>query len=196
MEERMPISPHSLLEHVSPDELPDDLRALHRSSLDAVGEAERIEVFGSHPDLYRWYVENFYGRIFADGAPGMVVERRWKELLRLKMSLTNGCFVCNRANIPTALTAGFSRAQVDAILAPTGEDFDEAELAVLELGDQFVMGNKDGQLTTDLYARLRHHFSDAEILELGLIATVLTAWTRMMFVFDLVTREDSCAVPG
>ena len=192
----MPIKPHSLLEHVSPDELPDDLRTLHRSSLDAVGEAERIEVFGSHPDLYRWYVENFYGRIFADGAPGMVVERRWKELLRLKMSLTNGCFVCNRANIPTTLAAGFSSAQVDAILAPTPEHFDDAERAVLELGDQFVMGNKDGQLSAELYAQLAHHFSDAEILELGLIATVLTAWTRMMFVFDLVTREDSCSVPG
>ena len=192
----MPIKPHSLLEHVSPDDLPDDLRALHRISLDAVGEAERIEVFGSHPDLYRWYVENFYGRVFADGAPGMVVHRRWKELLRLKMSLTNGCFVCNQQNIPTTLTAGFSPAQVAAILAPTDEDFDEAELAVLELGDQFVMGNKDGQLSPNLYARLGYHFSDAEILELGLIATVLTAWTRMMFVFDLVTREDSCAIPG
>ncbi len=34
--------------------------------------------------------------------------------------------------------------------------------------------------------------------ELGVIAAILTGWTKLMFTFDLVTREDSCPIvaPG
>jgi alkylhydroperoxidase family enzyme len=180
------------LSHVSSVELPADLRRIHENSLVSVGEAERIEVFGNHPALYRWYVDNFYGKLFAPGSPDSIVDMRWKELIRLKLSLTHGCFVCNKANIPSTILAGFTAAQVDNIVAPTAAHFDEQELAVLELGEQFVMGAAGGGLTPELYGRLANHFSDAQILELGLIATILTAWTRLMFVFDLVTREDSC----
>jgi len=38
----------------------------------------------------------------------MPVDRKWKELVRLKLSLTNGCFVCNAHNVPGALAAGYT----------------------------------------------------------------------------------------
>jgi len=74
-----------------------------------------------------------------------------------------------------------------------GRDVD-AELAVLELGDQICMQNLGGALSPELHERLRQHFSDAEILELGVVAAMLTGWTKLMFTFDLVTREDSCPI--
>jgi hypothetical protein len=49
---RRPASP---LTHVTATDMPEDLRQLHAASLEVVGEAERIEVFAAHPDLYRWY---------------------------------------------------------------------------------------------------------------------------------------------
>jgi alkylhydroperoxidase family enzyme len=174
--------------------MPEDLRQLRDASLQVVGEAERIEVFAAHPDLYRWYQHSFYRKLFENSDGTMVLDMRWKELIRLKMSLSHGCFVCNSFNVPSALAAGFTQAQIDSILDPTPELFSPAELAVIELGDQISMQNLDGALTPELHERLARHFSDAEILELGVIAAMLTGWTKLMFTFDLVTREDNCPV--
>jgi alkylhydroperoxidase family enzyme len=186
--------PGSVLTHIPTADMPDDLRQLHSASLQTVGEAERIEVFANHPDLYRWYQENFYRKLFQNSDGTMLLDMRWKELIRLTMSLTHGCFVCNSFNVPSAIAAGFTQAQVEAILDPTPELFSPAELAVIELGDQIAMQNLDGALTPQLYDRLTPHFSDGEILELGVIAGILTGWTKFMMTFDLVTREDNCPI--
>jgi hypothetical protein len=40
------------------------------------------------PELFGWYYDGFYQHVFYEGR----VERRFKELLRLKLSKTQGCF--------------------------------------------------------------------------------------------------------
>lgn len=181
--------PNSLLSRVSVDQLPDDLRALHKSSLDVAGDSDRLEIFGNHPDLYRWYQSKFYGSVFNNSDGKMMVDTRWKELIRLKLSLTNGCFVCNAHNIPAALASGYSQAQVDAMGDADSPLFTPQEQAVLALGAVFAIENPDGTLTPQLHSRLRAFFSDAEILELGFVATILSGWTKMIFAYDMVTRE-------
>jgi alkylhydroperoxidase family enzyme len=181
--------PHSPLSRIPFADLPTDLRALHESSMAVAGDSDRLEIFGNHPALYRWYQSNFYGAIFNNTGGDMVVDTKWKELLRLKLSLTNGCFVCNAHNVPAALSAGYSQAQVDAMGTADSVLFTLQELAVLALGDVFAISNCDGSLTPQLHARLAEFFSDAEILELGFVATILSGWTKMIFAYDMVTRE-------
>ena len=41
--------------------------------------------------------------------------QRYKQLARLKLSLLHGCRTCNRQNVPGALAAGVSQAQIDAM---------------------------------------------------------------------------------
>ena len=115
--------PASPLAHTAPADMPEDLRQLHAASTEVVGEAERIEVFAAHPELYRWYQQNFYRTLFENGDGTMVLDMRWKELIRLKMSLSHGCFVCNSFNVPSARAVGFTQAQIDSILDPTPEEF-------------------------------------------------------------------------
>jgi AhpD family alkylhydroperoxidase len=122
----------------------------------------------------------------------MIVERKWKELIRLKLSLTNGCFVCNAHNVPGARAAGYTQAQIDAMGDSTSPLFSAQEQAVLALGELFAIRETDPLLTPALYARLSAHFSDAEILELGFFATILSGWTKLVFAYDLITRE--CAI--
>jgi alkylhydroperoxidase family enzyme len=188
---RRPASPFT---HINPEDMPEDLRRYHKASMDQVGEAERIEVFANHPALYRWYIDYFYGKLFDNNDGTMILDQRTKQLIRLKLSLSHGCFVCNRGNIPAAMSAGFTMEQIDAILDPSPDLFTPAELAVLELGEQMVMHNVDGSLTPELYKRLREYYSDAEILEISLIAGILTGWSKTMFTLDLVTREDNCPI--
>jgi len=181
--------PDTLLHRVPVEELPEDFRRLRESSIAIAGDGDRLEVFGNHPALYRWYQSNFYGAVFENGSPDMLVDRKWKELLRLKLSLTNGCFVCNAHNVPAAAAAGYSQAQIDAMDDEDSPLFSPQEQAVLALGRMFAIAECDSQLTPELHARLSAHFSDAEILELGFVATILSGWTKLIFAYDLVTRE-------
>ena len=52
----------------------------------------------------------------------------------------------------------------------------------------------EGLLTTELYASLKKHFDDAQIVEMGMIAAFLTGMAKFLFVFDLVTREVQCPI--
>lgn len=186
--------PDTLLSRVPVEQLPEDFQQLRESSIAIAGDGDRLEVFGNHPALYRWYQSNFYGAVFQNGSPDMVVDRKWKELIRLKLSLTNGCFVCNAHNVPAAAAAGYSQAQIDAMDDDDSPLFTAQERAVLALGRMFAIANPDPLLSPELYERLSAHFSDAEILELGFVATILSGWTKLIFAYDLVTRE--CPIGG
>jgi AhpD family alkylhydroperoxidase len=181
--------PDTLLSRVPVEQLPEDFRQLRESSIAVAGDGDRLEVFGNHPALYRWYQSNFYGAVFQNGSPDMVLDRKWKELIRLKLSLTNGCFVCNAHNVPAAAAAGYSQAQIDAMDDEDSPLFTPQEQAVLALGRMFAIANPDPLLSPELYGRLSAHFSDAEILEMGFVATILSGWTKLIFAYDLVTRE-------
>ena len=181
--------PNPLFSRVAIDQLPDDFQVMRESSIAVAGDGDRFEVFGHHPALYRWYQSKFYDAVFNNVGGDMVVETKWKELIRLKLSLTNGCFVCNAHNVPGALAAGYSHAQVDAGGDADSPIFSSQEQSVLALGAVFAIGNPDGTLDRDLYRRLSAHFSDAQILELGFTAAMLSGWTKLVFAYDLITRE-------
>jgi alkylhydroperoxidase family enzyme len=78
----------SLLKHISRDELPTELVELYDHSLAEAGEADFLEVGAHAPELLDWYFNSFYKRVFYEGR----VDVRTKELLRLKLSKTHGCF--------------------------------------------------------------------------------------------------------
>jgi len=108
-------------------------------------------VFAAHPDLYRWYQQNFYRTLFENGDGTMVADMRWKELIRLKISLSHGYSWCNSFTChgrAAGIHPGPDR--LDPRSHP-GRNFSPAELAVLELGDQISMQNLDGALTPDLH---------------------------------------------
>jgi AhpD family alkylhydroperoxidase len=183
--------PNPLLSKVPADALPEDFQRLREASIAVAGDGERLEVFGHHPAVYRFYQSTFYGAFFDNAGGDMVVDRKWKELVRLKLSLTNGCFVCNAHNVPAAAAAGYSQAQIDAMGDSQSPLFSAQEQAVLELGALFAIANGDPRLTPALYDKLTLFFSDAEILELGFFATIVSGWTKLVFAYDLITRECS-----
>jgi AhpD family alkylhydroperoxidase len=184
--------PEPLLSRLAPEALPEDFQRLRAASIDVAGDGVRLEVFGHHPAIYRFYQRTFYGAFFDNDGGDMVADRKWKELIRLKLSLTNGCFVCNAHNVPGALAAGYTREQIDAMGDSDSPLFTPQEQAVLALGALFAIRETDPRLTPELYARLSAHFSDAEILELGFFATIVSGWTKLVFAYDLITRE--CAI--
>ena len=180
--------PKPLLTRMPPDSLPDSLHAAWQASMALRGDGTFFEVFGNNPALYDWYTEQFYGEVFNGGT----VPRRIKELVRLRLSTIHGCRFCNQGNRQDALAAGLTEAEIDGLADYENATFSAAEKAVLRLADQMLLTNPDGVLSKTLYDDLKHHFSDGELLELGMIMAVLSGMAKFLFAFDLVEKEDYC----
>ena len=71
------------------DELSPELAALHDQLTKEGVDARFVEAGANAPELLDWYFNSFYGKVFYEGR----VEPRIKELLRLKLSKTHGCYL-------------------------------------------------------------------------------------------------------
>jgi AhpD family alkylhydroperoxidase len=170
--------------------MPERWRAVAERAEEVRGESTLIEVLAQAPELLTWYYDGFYGEVFFKGR----AERRVKELLRLRLSTLHGCAFCNRGNTRSALEAGMTEAQVAAIRRPDCSVFDERERAVMRLADEMALPNMNGEVTPALAAELRRFFTEAEMVELAMVAAVLTGMAKMLFAFDLVSREADCPI--
>ena len=176
------------LTRMPPDKMPDELREIWKTLNELTGEPTFVEVFAQAPELLDFVMQRFYGGIFFGGR----VDERYKQLARLRLSQIHGCRTCNKQNVPGALAAGFSEAQVAAMGEPTTELFSDADIAVLDFAEQMALTNHDGRMDKELYERLSTHFDDAQICELGTIMGVIGGMAKLSFVLDLVEREDYC----
>jgi alkylhydroperoxidase family enzyme len=113
-------------------------------------------------------------------------------LARLRLSIIHGCRTCNKQNVPGALEAGFTPAQIEALQEGRTESFSPEDRAVIEYADQIALSNMEGRMTPPLFAKLRAHFSEAEILELGTAMAVISGMAKLSFVLGLVEREGYC----
>jgi alkylhydroperoxidase family enzyme len=152
------------------------------------GEPAFVEAFAANPAMLEFVMSDFYARVFFGGN----VPQRYKQLARLELSLLHGCRTCNKQNVPGALEAGITQAQVDAMLDFESGPFTEAEKAVLAYAREVSLTNADGRMSPDLFQRLRAHFSQADILELGVAMAVISGMAKLSFVLDLVEKESYC----
>jgi len=140
------------------------------------------------PELLEFVMGQFYAKVFFGGT----VEQRYKQLARLKLSLIHGCLTCNKQNVPGALAAGFTQAQIDALIDGDSAAFAPSERAVIEYAEQIALSNMYGKMSPELFARLRANFSEAQILELGTAMAVISGMAKLSFVLGLVERESYC----
>jgi alkylhydroperoxidase family enzyme len=152
------------------------------------GDATFVEVFAQRPDLLEFVMQQFYMKIFFGGK----VAARYKQLARLKLSLLHGCRTCNKQNIPGAMNAGFTQAQIDALIRGEHAEFTPADRAVLAYAEQIALTNMDGDLTPALFRDLRAHFDEGEILELGTAMAVVSGMAKLSFVLHVVEKEGYC----
>jgi AhpD family alkylhydroperoxidase len=152
------------------------------------GDTTFVEVMGNAPDVAKWYSDQFYGQLFKSGR----IDAKLMELVRLRLANVHGCAFCNRSDRIAALSAGLSEAEVDAIGDYAAGPFDDRQKAALELADVMALTNAKGAVSRPLYDRLKTHFTDAELVELGVVMAVLTGMAKFIFAYDLVEKEDYC----
>jgi alkylhydroperoxidase family enzyme len=182
----------TLLSRIPRNRLPEQFHLAWDTMNQLTEEPTFVEVFANNPEMLDFVMNKFYGPVFFGGK----VDNRYKQLARLKLSLEHGCRTCNKQNVPGALAAGLSQAQIDAMDTFETGPFTEAEKAVLAYASEVALTNVEGRLTPALYKRLRAHFADADILELGTAMAVISGMAKLSFVLNLVEKENYCPFAG
>jgi alkylhydroperoxidase family enzyme len=170
------------------DKLPEKFHLAWDTLNKLTAEPAFVEVFASNPDMLEFVMNQFYMGVFFGGK----VDQRYKQLVRLKLSLLHGCRTCNKQNVPGALASGITQAQVDAMDSFETGPFTDAEKAVIAYADEVALTNAEGRMTPALFQRLRAHFSEADILELGVTMAIISGMAKLSFVLDLVEKETYC----
>lgn len=178
----------TLLTRVPRDQLNDGQRMAWDALNALTGTPTFVDVFAKAPELLDFAMVQFYQNIFFNGRVG----EKHKQLSRLRLSMNHGCRTCNLQNLVGVAGIGYSQAQIDAMWRQDYSSFTEDEQAVMELADEIALNNDQGKLTPELHAKLKRHFSDEEILELGLCLAVIVGLVKLSFTFGLVEKEPYC----
>lgn len=171
-----------------PETLPPALRKMHDEAGPSNWSARHVaRAFAHHPDLLERYLAFYYPFHTNEGAPGRL-EPRLKELVRLRIATLNGCKTCKAARLdPDHVTEQEAALAVDV---PSGHPFTPRERAALRLAERMA---EDHHAIDDAFVReLRRHFSEAEMLELMMMAGQYVGFGRMLAILQL--EEVSCPI--
>jgi AhpD family alkylhydroperoxidase len=173
------------ISYVDPESLVDvhDRELLERARLHGTPRPESQAVRAHVPEILRTF-SAYWEATFADG----LVDNRLKELCRLYVSKTVECNYCGGQRSEAARAQGLSEGLVDEILLFESSDaFDEREKSALAYTRAIAW---DPDLADDaLWARLRRHFSEAQIVELGSFVSLTAGAQRFVKTLGLGHRE-------
>lgn len=108
---------------------------------------------------------------------------RLTDLVLLRVSQINGCAFCIDMHFRDLLRQGVEPRHINALAgwreAPFFSDRERAALRWAEL----VTGTPHTDTSDEEFAKLRAHFSDVEIAELGFTIAVINAWNLLNVSF-------------
>ncbi len=170
------------------------LRLIYRSARRKVGrDVDPIAVYAHAPSLLIGY-----GAFEQATARQRRVEERLKALAELKAAAVVNCEFCCDIASAFALQAGISEAQVLALPRYRDSDeFDELERLVLDYATG--MSRTPTSVSDALFARMREHFDERQMVELTNVIALENARARFNSAFDMTPAGFSegmvCVLP-
>ena len=124
-----------------------------------------------------------------------VLPHKLKEMCRIKISVAHQCGYCSTVRSNVAKAEGLTEDMINDLLGSyqTSQYFTAREKAALHYADLFKQGehaiDKD-----EVYDELKHHFSDEEIIELGMLCAQTDGVGKLVKSFKVLSWEDACAL--
>ena len=113
---------------------------------------------------------------------------RVREAARMRIAQINDCVVCRGWRIPELAEQGVTEELYEHVDDPDAGDYSEQERLAIEFAERFALNHRS--LDDAFFARLREHFTDAEILDLTICVGNWLAFGRLTMVLDL---DEACA---
>jgi len=122
-----------------------------------------------------------------------VLPHRLKELVRIRMSVADSCGYCSSIQTERSKTEGVTdELLMEMMTDPEASDlFDAREKAAIRYADRFQADRLDGDEAFDDVSR---HFSNDEIIELGMLCTLILGMGRFARSLEVLTWEQACRV--
>jgi len=179
---------NTILPRVAREDMSEAAAAARDALYELSGDATFVEVFAAAPEVLNFAMVDFYQKLFFEGR----MAERYKQLARLRLSMSHGCRTCNSQNVPSVGAFGYTDEQIDAMWRQDYSGFAEDEQAVMELADEIALDNREGHFTPELFEKLKRHFEIEEILELAMCLGVIVGLVKLSFTLDLVDKESYC----
>jgi AhpD family alkylhydroperoxidase len=121
-----------------------------------------------------------------------VLPHKLKEMCRIKISVAHQCGYCSTVRSHVAKAEGLTEDMVTQLLDyENSRTFTEREKAALRYADLFKQGehaiDKD-----EVFAQLQAHFSDVEIIELGLLCAETDGVGKFVKSLNVISWEEAC----
>ena len=171
---------------VEPEALPPYLKTIH----DATPQDNWLgrhfaRVFGPNPELVQDYQAFYYP--WHSGASGRL-SPRLKELIRLRIATLNGCVLCKTVRMaPSVVSEGEAASGVDDA---DNADFSASERAAIHFAEKMAVDHHN--IGDADVANMRRHFTDAEFLELAMMAGQYIGFGRVLAMLQL--EVASCPI--
>ncbi len=117
-----------------------------------------------------------------------------KELCRIQISMAHRCGYCSTVRSKVARAEGLTEDKIAQLPSfESSGDFSEREKAALRYAKLFKSG--DGAIDSDaVYDELRRHFSEEEIIELGLFCAETDGAGKFVRSLSVMTWDEACEI--
>ena len=167
---------------------------MHRCAREGTPRPESSAVRAHAPNAF-WAFADSWKALFHSG----VLDHSIKELCRVYISRTVKCEFCGNQRSLKATAAGLEEMQYDDLLNFESSDrYDDRQKAALSYAQAIAWGEED---LDGLWERLRGHFSEEELVELGnFIALTFgqQSWIRLLGIdhHQYMAGTDASMAPG
>lgn len=149
---------------------------MHRCAREGTPRPESSAVRAHAPNAF-WAFADSWKSLFHSG----VCDHAIKDLCRVYISRTVKCEFCGNQRSTKAVDAGLEEQQYDDLLNfETSNEYDDRQKAALGYAQAIAWGESD---LDKLWQRLREHFSEQELVELGCFIALTfgqQSWIRLL----------------
>ena len=162
------------------EEFDPELRALLNADQKTERELRPMSIRANHPELAK-----AHARYDAARKACSVLSPRLKELVRLRIAFHNQCRSCMAMRYADGVDAGVTEDLVCSLEKPhEALDLSAAERVALRYAD--LMATNHLAIDDALYAKLKQHYSEKEIVELGFVCAVCVGFGRLSATWNMV----------
>ena len=157
-----------------------ELRAMTRADEATPLEQGLMRIFANVPELAKAFV-GFGGAM----KRSRTLPPRLVELVRLRVAFHNQCRSCMAIRYTEAANDGVTEDLVCSLERPAqAADLTEAEKAAIDYGER--MATNHLSIDDAVYDRLREHFTEAQIVELGTTVAFFVGFGRLAATWHMV----------
>jgi alkylhydroperoxidase family enzyme len=123
-----------------------------------------------------------------------ILPHRLKEMCRIKISIAHQCGYCSTVRSTVAKSEGLTEDMIADLSDHAGSTrFSEREKAALHYADLFKRGEHAID-QDEVYSDLAKHFSDEEIIELGLFCAEVDGVGKFVKSLNVLSWEEACTL--